>query len=134
MQLTGLGVALEAEHDFRGAVPSRGYIFCHVASILFGVDGEAASKTKIANLELTVGIHKEVTGLEISVEDIGGVDVLEAAEDLVNEGLEVGVGKRLARTDNGGQITFHQLCMSKLASVRLAGEVGVANLRRDMFR
>jgi hypothetical protein len=37
------------------------------------------------------------------------VDVLETAEDLVDEGLEVGVGKGLSGSNNGSQITLHQL-------------------------
>lgn len=33
------------------------------------------------------------------MENVGTVDVLEAAEGLVNEGLEVGIGERLLRAD-----------------------------------
>jgi hypothetical protein len=38
------------------------------------------------------------------------MDVFQAAQDLVDEGLEVGVGKRLARSNDGGQVTLHKLC------------------------
>jgi hypothetical protein len=38
------------------------------------------------------------------------VDVLQTAQDLVDEGLEVGVGQRLAGPDDGCQVAFHELC------------------------
>lgn len=111
-ELTGFCVALEAEHDFRRTVPSRGDVFRHVSRILLRVDGEATSQTKVANLEFAVGIDEQVAGLEVSVQDIGGVDIFETAENLVNKGLEVGVGQGLAGTNNGGKVAFHQLYCS----------------------
>lgn len=54
---TSFGIALEAQHDLRGSVPSSGNVFRQVTSILFRVDGETSGKTEIANLELTVGIN-----------------------------------------------------------------------------
>lgn len=74
---TSFSVALEAKHNLRSTVPSRGNVLCHVSCVLIRVDGEASSETKVANLELAIGIDKQVAGLEISVEDIGRVDVLE---------------------------------------------------------
>lgn len=104
---TGFGIALEAQHDLRRSVPSGSYVFGHVSCILFRVHGEASCQTKIADLEFAVGVHEEITGLEIAVEDVGRVDVLETAQDLVYERLEVGVGERLTRADNGCQIALH---------------------------
>ena len=43
------------------------------------------------------------------MQHIGRVDVLQAAQDLVDEGLEVGVGEGLAGADDGGQIALHEL-------------------------
>lgn len=37
-------------------------------------------------------VDKEVARLKVAMEDVGGVDVLETAEGLVQERLEVGVG------------------------------------------
>lgn len=36
------------------------------------------------------------------------MDVFETAENLVNEGLEMGIGERLTRSDNGCQVTLHK--------------------------
>lgn len=107
---TGFGVALEAQHNLGRTVPSRGDVLRHVSGILLGVDGKATGKAKVADLELAVGVNEQVAGLQVSVEDVGGVDVLETAQDLVDEGLEVGVGQGLAGSDNGRQVALHQLC------------------------
>jgi hypothetical protein len=55
---TGFGVALKAQHDFRGPIPSRSDIFSHVTGILFRVNGEASSQSKITDLELAVSVDK----------------------------------------------------------------------------
>ena len=110
MVRTGFCVALEAQHDLGGAVPSRSDVLGHVARILLRVHGETPGKTKIADLELAVGVDEQVAGLEVTVEDVGRVDVLEAAQDLVDEGLEVCVGEGLAGADDGGKIALHELC------------------------
>lgn len=36
------------------------------------------------------------------------MDVFKTAKDLVDEGLEMGIGQRLAGSDNGRQIALHQ--------------------------
>lgn len=42
------------------------------------------------------------------MENVGRVDVLEAAEDLVDERLEMCVGEGLAAADDSREIAFHQ--------------------------
>lgn len=65
--LTSFGVALEAKHNLGSAVPSCSDVFRHVASIFLRVDGETTRQTEIGNLEFTVGVDEQVTGLEIAV-------------------------------------------------------------------
>lgn len=107
---TGFRVRLEAEHDFRRSVPSRCNVFGHVSCVLFRVHTEASRQTEIANLELAVGVDEQVAGLQVTVEDVCGVYVLQTAENLVNEGLEVCVGQWLSTANDGGEITFHEFC------------------------
>jgi hypothetical protein len=38
------------------------------------------------------------------------MNILEAAKDLVDEGLEMRIGQGLAGADDGSQVTFHQFC------------------------
>jgi hypothetical protein len=136
---TGFCVALEAQHDLGGAVPSRRDVLGHVPRILLRVHGETPGETKIANLELAVGIDEQVAGLEIAVQDVGRVDVFETAQDLVDEGLEMRVGEGLAGADNGGQIALHELwglsarvgaCVGRhtLIEVALVVVVGTGNV------
>lgn len=99
---TSFRIALEAQHDLRRTIPSRSHILSHVSSIFLGVNREASSQAEIADFKLAVGVHEEIAWFEIAVEDIGAVDVFEATEDLVDEGLEVGVGQRLAGANDGG--------------------------------
>lgn len=93
---TSFGVALEAQHNLGRAVPSSGDVFRHVSGILLWVDREAARETKVANLELAVGIDEQVAGLQVTMQHIGRVNVLEATEDLVDEGLKVRIGQGLS--------------------------------------
>jgi hypothetical protein len=90
----------KAKHDLGRTVPSGGDVLGHEALLLLLV--ETTSKTKVADLELTVGIDEKVSRFEVAVEDIGRVDVFEAAEGLVDEGLEVGIGEGLAGADLRG--------------------------------
>ena len=38
------------------------------------------------------------------------MDILQTAQNLIDEGLEMGVGKWLARADDGCQVALHELC------------------------
>lgn len=105
---TGFGVTLEAQHDFRSTVPSRSDVFGHVTSIFFRVHGETSGKTKITDLEFAISVNEEISWLQISVKHIGGVNVLETAQNLVDEGLEMRVGKGLSGSNDGGQIALHE--------------------------
>lgn len=107
-RLTSFGVALEAQHDLWGSVPSRGYIFSHVASILLGVDGEATSQAEIADLELAVCVDQQVSWLKVTMQHVRRVDIFQAAKNLVDEGLEVSVGQWLAGTNDCRKIALHQ--------------------------
>lgn len=68
----------------------------------------ATSETQIADFQVAVGVDQEIAGLEISVHDVGGVDVLEAAEDLVHEILHVFIRERLVGDDDLVQVRVHE--------------------------
>lgn len=108
--LTSFGVALEAQHDLGRTVPTCCDILGHISGVFLRVNGETTGQAEVTDLQLTVGIDKQVTGLQVTVQNVGRVDVLETAEDLVDKGLEVGIGQRLTGADDGRQIAFHQLC------------------------
>lgn len=131
---TCFGIALEAQHNLRCTVPSGCNVLGHVACVLLRVDRETTGQAEVTNLELAVGIDQQVTGFEIAVQDVGRVDVLETTEDLVDEGLEVGIGQRLAGADDRSQITFHQLCRIISPALSDIKQQSSAYPHRDMFR
>jgi hypothetical protein len=108
LELTGFGVALERKHNLGCSVPSCCDVLGHVSSILFRVNTETSGQTEIADLKLAIGVDQQVTRFEITVEHVGAVNVFEAAENLVNERLEVRVGQGLSGADDGGKIALHE--------------------------
>ena len=66
-----------------------------------------ASQTKVTDLEITGGVQQQVARLQISVENIGGVDVLETTEDLVEEVADVVVTQPL-RLQQLVEVSLHQ--------------------------
>lgn len=104
---TSFRVALEREHNLWRTVPSCSYVFRHVPRILLGVDRETSCETEIANLQLAISIDEQISRLQITVKDIGRVNIFQSTQNLVDKGLEVGVGEGLPGTDNSREITFH---------------------------
>lgn len=104
--INGLGILLECQHDLRRAVPTSGDVFGHETGVVL-LRSRRTSQTKIANLEITVGVQKEVRRLEITVQNVGGVHSLEGAEGLVDEILAV-VVREVLRADNAMHIRLHE--------------------------
>ena len=88
---THLGVLFERQHNFGCSVPPCSYVFSHETSFrsrwLGSLNG--ACETEVADLEVAIGVEKEVGGLEIPMDDIGRVQCLQCAERLVDEVLGV---------------------------------------------
>lgn len=68
-------VLLPGEHDFGGAVVTSRDIASHLRIL-------DTRKAEIANLQVAVLVDQDVAGLQVTVDDTGGVDVFEAALDL----------------------------------------------------
>ena len=60
---------------------------------------------EITNLEITGGVQQQVAGLQISVENVGGVDVLEAPQYLVEKIADVIIAQAL------GLEKFVEICL-----------------------
>ena len=52
-------------------------------------------QSEVTNLEITGCVQQEVAGLQISVKDIGGVDVLQASQYLVEKVADVIIAQPL---------------------------------------
>ena len=66
----------------RPILPWR-HIFAHVQAWVCEHLLTHTCGASLSHLEVTCGVEKEVAWFEVSVENIGRVDVLEAPEDLV---------------------------------------------------
>jgi hypothetical protein len=64
-------------------------------------------------LQVAVGLQQQVGRLQVSVQHVGRVDVLEAAQELVDEVLDVVDRKGLLAVDDAVQIRLHQVLQSK---------------------
>lgn len=102
----GLGVLLEGQHDFWRSVPTSGDVFGHETRVVLLRSGRS-SETEIANLQVTVGVEKQVGGLQVTVKDVGGVHGFEGTEGLVNEVLAVVIGEVLGANDTV-HISLHE--------------------------
>jgi hypothetical protein len=97
-------IVSKAEHDLRCAIPASGHVFCHESLIAssFGSSSTwsvAPGQAKIADLEFTISVDEQISGLQISVKNISGMNILQATEGLINEGLEMGIGEWLTRSN-----------------------------------
>ena len=118
--VNGFGVLLEGEHNLGRTVPSRRNIFRHEARIILGRSGRS-SETKVTDLEVAVGVEKEIGGFEVAVEYVGGMHGLECTEGLIDEVLTVIIGKVLS-PDNAMHVGLHELLQRLVVSDRLMRE------------
>ena len=58
------------------------------------------SQTKVADFEHTVGIDKEVSGLDVPMHDFGWMKVFDTPQYLVEENFDVVRGQMLGRDDD----------------------------------
>jgi hypothetical protein len=63
-------VFLPRQHDLGSAIVSRRDVASHLGVLYTG-------QTKIANLQITVLVHKDIARLQVTVDDTGRVDVFQ---------------------------------------------------------
>jgi hypothetical protein len=51
----------------------------------------SSCETEVTDFELTISIDQEIARLEVTMDDVSGVDVLETAKGLINKRLEMSV-------------------------------------------
>ena len=107
------------EHDeLRGAVPARDDVLRHVLVLELVAH---AREAEVADGQVALAVHEDVVGLEVAVEDVGGVEVLEAAKELVHECLDVHVGEGLWGLDYLGEVGGKEFCDYVYSSEVLVG-------------
>ena len=89
-----------------GAVPPRGHVLRQEARVVvLGV--RHPRQPEVADLEVAGGVEQQVAGLQISVENVSGVDVLQPPQYLVEEVADVVVAESL-RLQKFIKIRLHQ--------------------------
>lgn len=79
------GVVAAGEQKLWGPVPPCHDVFGHELLLV----GPGARQTKVADLEVAVGVDEEVARLQVPVQHVGRVDEAEPPEDLVDKVLAV---------------------------------------------
>ncbi|KAM0859882.1 hypothetical protein ACQ4PT_046899 [Festuca glaucescens] len=92
------------EQQLGGPVPPRDDVLRHHVALRRG-----ARQAEVADLEVAVGVEEQVAGLEVPVDHVRRVDVLEPAQQLVQEVLTVLLGEFLVRADDVVEVRVHEL-------------------------
>ena len=98
-------VAGEAQHDLWRSIPPSSNVFSDEISVetSLGVGTSprriSLCETEVPDFELMVIIDQEVTRLEVTGNDVHGVNVLETAKGLMNKRPEMSVGEWLLGAD-----------------------------------
>ena len=105
--IDGFGVLFESEHDFRSSVPTGSDVFCHeTRSFCFGLVCRSC-QTKIANLEIAIGVEQEIRGFEITMQHLSRMQRFQTPQSLIDKVLTVVVRQFLGSNDTV-HIGFHE--------------------------
>ena len=85
-KIDGRRVSLHAQQDLGGAVPEGHDLVGQVSD----GHGEGAGEAEVGQLDPTLGVHEQVLGLEVAVEDAVGVAVGDPGQQLVHVALKRG--------------------------------------------
>lgn len=101
---------LERQHDLWCSVPPSSNIFGHEAGFRAGgFRGlHRPRESKIADLQVAVGVEEQIRWFEITVDDIGRVQRLKGAKCLIDKVLRMVIGQVLC-SDDTVHVGLHQL-------------------------
>ena len=83
-------------------IPSCLNVVRHLSSFL----GHTTSQSKITYCQITVGLDKKIRGLEISMNDVPGMNPLEPSQHLIQKVLMMSIRKLLRRCDDAIKIAL----------------------------
>jgi len=97
-----------AEKDLGGAVPAGGDVVGQHGAARGFHAGDGPAEPEVADADVAVGVEQQVGGLDVAVEQAGGVHEEEGAQELVDDVLLVDLLEDV-RPDHGVQVRLHKL-------------------------
>lgn len=96
-----------SHQNLGGPVVLRHHLLRHVLGLVRLLD---ARQPEITDLQHAVAVHKQIARLDVSVQDAGRVQILEAAQYLVEEHLDVILRQVLRGHNDLVEIRLQQFC------------------------
>ena len=84
--------------------------------------------TKVSNSKMAILIDKKVAGLQVTVNNIGRVDVLQPPQYLIQKVADVFLTQLLVRIDNPMEVTFHEV----KHNIYVLGKGGKGERKREL--
>lgn len=81
------------------------HLLCHVLRLIRLLD---ARQSEVADFQHAIAVDEQIAGLDVAMQDACRVQILEAAQDLVQKHLDVVGGEMLRRHDDLVQIGLQQ--------------------------
>lgn len=104
--IQGVGVVRCIQDNLWRSVPSGHHVLCQRSGCLL----IPTRQSEITNFQIATLIKQEVTWLQVSMDNIGGVNVEAASEQLIHEILTVIVSQVLSRVYDPMHVSLHQIC------------------------
>lgn len=101
MRVFGVG-----EQDLWGTVPALHDVI-RLISRAFGF--LLTSQIKVADFDVTVRIYEDVVGLEVPMDDVSGMHVVDAGDDLVHAPANALIAEDLVAGNDALQVCMHQV-------------------------
>lgn len=103
------GVVGRAGHnELRGSVPAGGDVVGPEDDVWLLIIEGSAGEAEVDDAEVALGVDQDVGGLEVAVEDAGGVNVVYATNKLEDQPANMLVGQLNLRAKDAGQISGHE--------------------------
>ena len=100
-------VSAEREHELGRSIPARCDVLRHKVGVFVGGCRDTARHAEIANFQIAIGVNEQIRRFQIAMQNAGRVNVLDAAQYLIEKVAYVLVGERLIGMDDVMKIALH---------------------------
>jgi hypothetical protein len=107
--IDGSRVLSPGENDFGRTIPPCGNIVSQGSILSHQGANVCPRQSKVTNLQITVAVDEQISGLQVTKNDAARVDVLETAKNLVQKELYMLIAQHLVGLDNLSKISLHEV-------------------------